>query len=711
MKRLPTFLIFLVLNLVFAELTNAQDSAKLPVIGVWQWDQQHIEANNTKDYEQLIDSVSTKSPYDMLVIFLRFPDYEVTSVNVIKKMKSLSAYAEKKGIGLVPDLDIRNARHAFIKKHPEALQEMLRMKEVQAGTHQVILEPILMRDHYSSGNILPYFSHQSILHRVITYTKDNDSIVPSSVRDITSECSIAKSSADTLAINIPNIATGTYAMVIGGFKHDYPDIFSPCLLSFQRSIMQSYKGFKIAGACKDEWGFPPYFPRYFRTGYIDYWYSESMASAYYKKYGRKLIADMFLMGTAQKGKTSERKKIINDYNDLIRQRNVEIETDFYNATKDYYGSNAFVATHSTWWPYPDKIEMRKNGLDWWEARRDIAQSDEVVPFAVRTSLAKKWGSKVWYNQYYKNDLHMQLWSSALAGGRIDYLDFTQLAGKKLIEAEKKIHLLNFATTAPLDCRVAVVFGYHTATNWASKGYDDTGMAVADALWSSGYAADLIPSYEIENGSLKITANGKVQYGKQLYDAVVYYHPDGEIPSVRNFFASASGTKIFTTEGELADNNMLIQHVLNYMHNHSMQTITPCSGILDNSWFGLRDFNHISVMPGLDGMSRMMDGGILKIAAVNDVSGDTIGNFTVDGKQVSVDAKGLVYVRFDSKGNLVSMAAGDMKNFKAGGLALTLPYRMNIALRKNTTGQWEGEIQTNSIPDELKAITNKWETVK
>lgn len=448
MKRLPTFLIFLVLNLVFAELTNAQDSAKLPVIGVWQWDQQHIEANNTKDYEQLIDSVSTKSPYDMLVIFLRFPDYEVTSVNVIKKMKSLSAYAEKKGIGLVPDLDIRNARHAFIKKHPEALQEMLRMKEVQAGTHQVILEPILTRDHYSSGNILPYFSHQSILHRVITYTKDNDSIVPSSVRDITSECSIAKSSADTLAINIPNIATGTYAMVIGGFKHDYPDIFSPCLLSFQRSIMQSYKGFKIAGACKDEWGFPPYFPRYFRTGYIDYWYSESMASAYYKKYGRKLIADMFLMGTAQKGKTSERKKIINDYNDLIRQRNVEIETDFYNATKDYYGSNAFVATHSTWWPYPDKIEMRKNGLDWWEARRDIAQSDEVVPFAVRTSLAKKWGSKVWYNQYYKNDLHMQLWSSALAGGRIDYLDFTQLAGKKLIEAEKKIHLLNFATTAP-----------------------------------------------------------------------------------------------------------------------------------------------------------------------------------------------------------------------------------------------------------------------
>ena len=74
MKRLPTFLIFLVLNLVFAESTNAQDSAKLPVIGVWQWDQQHIEANNTKDYEQLIDSVSTKSPYDMLVIFLRFPD-------------------------------------------------------------------------------------------------------------------------------------------------------------------------------------------------------------------------------------------------------------------------------------------------------------------------------------------------------------------------------------------------------------------------------------------------------------------------------------------------------------------------------------------------------------------------------------------------------------------------------------------------------------
>lgn len=699
MKRIFAFTLLLACCMsVFAQKTE-----KLPIIGVWQWDQTHLTTTSNADYERLIDSVGMHTPFDMLVIFLRFPDYGVTSDAVIQKMKVLSQYALKRGVGLVPDLDIRNARHAFIKAHPDALQEMVRMKPADAGTRRVTLTPILMRDHYSSGDIQPYYSHASLLHKVFAYKTEQDSIVPSTIKDITGQCKVEKLTADTLTIELPQLPSGTKAMVIGGFKHDYPDVFSPYLLPFQRDILKAYKGFKVVGACKDEWGFPPYFPRYFRSGYIDYWYSDSFETAYNDKTGRSLLADLFLMGTPQKGNEARRRAIIDDYNDMVRHRNVEIETDFYNATKETFGNDAFVATHSTWWPYPDKIEMRKNGLDWWEARRDIAQCDEVVPFAVRTSLAKKWGSPVWYNQYYKNDLHMQVWSSALAGGRIDYLDFTQLTGDGLIEAEKKIHLLNFVATAPLDCRVAVVFGYHSATNWASPHYDDTGMQIADALWRSGYAADLIPSYEIENGSLVIDNTGKVTYGRQKYDAVVFYHPEMESTAVRDFFATATGTKVFTID----DNNMLIQHLLGYLDANVTKTITPCTGILDNSWFHLRDFNHESAMPGLNGMSRMLDGGILRIAAVDDVTGDHISDFSAYGENVKVDAEGVVYVRFDDNHNLIAMAAGGVKSFSAGGIAFTLPRRMNVALRRNANGEWEGKAQDAPIPDELKAITKKW----
>lgn len=708
----------------------AQKPNKLPVIGVWQWDQPHLTTAGNADYEQLIDSVGTHTPFDMLVIFLRFPDYGVTSDAVIQKMKALSRYALDRGVGLVPDLDIRNARHAFIKAHPDALQEMVRMKPSDAGTRRLTLTPILMRDHYSSGNIQPYYSHASVLHKVLAYKTEQDSIVPSTIKDITAQCTVEKSTADTLTITLPQLPADTKTMVICGFKHDYPDVFSPYLLPFQRDILKAYKGLKVVGACKDEWGFPPYFPRYFRSGYVDYWYSDSFEAAYLQKTGRSLLADLFLMGAPQKGNEALRQNVINDYNDLVRHRNVEIETDFYNATKEIFGNDAFVATHSTWWPYPDRIEMRKNGLDWWEAKRDIAQCDEVVPFAVRTSLAKKWGSPVWYNQYYKNDLHMQVWSSALAGGRIDYLDFTQLTGDGLIEAEKKIHLLNFVATAPLDCRVAVVFGYHSATNWAKPHYDDTGMQIADALWRAGYAADLIPSYEIENGSLKIDGKGKVEYGRQKYDAVVYYHPEHETETVRNFFNQTTDSKVFirtelandktkdkakindepvkTAHGLLfTDNNMLIQHVMGFLNDHAYKTITPCNGILDNTWFHLRDFTHESAMPGLNGTSRMLDGGILRIAAVDSIAGDPIGNFNAYGESIKADAEGVVYVRFDNNHNLIAMAAGGVKSFNAGGLSFELPRRMNVALRKNSNGQWEGEVQEPAIPSELKAITPKW----
>jgi hypothetical protein len=705
MNKKIIIIIFILLSRSFV---FALEQKQLPIIGVWQWNELNLENDH---YRYIIDSVSEHLPYNMLVEFLRFPDYEVTSQIIHQKVKQVSKYAYQRKLSLIPDLDIRNARRSFLKKFPNDMQEMVRMKEVQGGTHELCFNSIQLSDHYTGGNIIPYKSTKSILYRVFCYKIDRDSVVSSTVHNITDKCTIIKSISDSLIVGLPTITSDYRIMVMAGFKYFYPDIFSPNLLDFQRQILKQYNDCQIGGACKDEWGFPPYFPRFFHTGYIDYWYSTSFDKFYQQLTGRSLLDDLFLMGRAQTGMERQRIDVINRYIQMVRERNSLIEKDFYNAVKEYYGPRSFVATHPTWWPFPDKIEVRKNGLDWWEVQRDFAQTDEVTPFAVRTALSKKWNSPVWYNQYYKNDLQMQIWSSALAGGRIDYLDYTNLSTTPIIEAEKKIHLLNFVTKAPLNCKVAVIFGYKDATNWASSTYDDIGMQIIDALWQTGYAADLIPSYEIENGSLKIDSNRYVHYGQQKYDAVVLYHFDMESDDIKAFFTKNLKTHIYVTGKQYPDNNILIQNLLLDLKDSVFPTISPCSGILDNSYFRLRDFMHESAMPPLTGYSRMLDGTYLKIAATRNIEGDPINDFFVDGNKVKVNARGLVSVHFDSRNCVDAMAAGDLLDFEAKGLSIHLKNRQNVALCKNSKGEWKGVVQDGNIPQELKKITSHWSIIK
>ncbi len=63
----------------------------------------------------------------------------------------------------------------------------------------------------------------------------------------------------------------------------------------------------------------------------------------------------------------------------------------------------------------------------------------------------------------------------------------------LMRAECRVQLLNYISTKPIDCPVAVIFGHAAATNWTGSGFEDVGMRVADILWEYGYYADLIPT--------------------------------------------------------------------------------------------------------------------------------------------------------------------------------------------------------------------------
>lgn len=710
-----------------------QTSQKLPVMGVWIWSPYDLLGNK---YKARIDEMSANYPYDLIISFLRFPNYEITSDTVHNKVKDISIYAKAKGIGIAADLDIRNARKTFMEKYPDELQQMIRIKSVKAGTQRIVFTPIDLSDHYSDGYITHHKSVASKLKRVYAYRQSNGNIDPKTLIDITYKCKILCSTADSLIVELPpKIGKGASDFsAIVAFSHLYPDVFSPHLLSFQRELIQQYADVPLAGVCKDEWGFPPYFPRYYKQGYTDYWYSPSYDAAYKERTGRELLFDCLLMSQTIKGKITERQVAVNNYTRLGRERNIVIEKDYYNSVKKIFGKDAFVTVHSTWWPFPDKNESKKNGLDWWATKRDLAQTDEVVPFSVRTALCKKWGSPVWYNMYYKSDLQNQIWSSALAGGRLNYLSYNLLNKNNLLKAENKVHLLNYISHSPLNCPVAVIFGHQNALNWAGTGFEDVGMELVDSLWHAGYPADLIPTSEIENGSLKVDAEGYVCYGKQKYAAIVLYQPQFENNGTADFFKNVkSKTSLFLignwkndcngnlvkTEKMLSDkfikrdNENIVSSILNEMVKRNIRKNSPALGILDNTYFKLRDFNHLSVVPSTSGFSRLIDGTFIKIAATNNPEGDPIFDFMADDYPVKVEARGVVAVRFNKKGSLIAMAAGDLSSFDAGNLKITLFKKCNIALEKNTKGKWIGYIQSEDgiIPPELLNITYKWKIIK
>lgn len=705
-----------------------------PEFGVQNWQEEDFL---TDSYIQMIDEANERTPYNFLIPFLRFPHYEVVDTIVHDYVKRVAEYAAQKNVQLVPDLDIRNARRAYRAKYPDELQQMLRLKEIGLqspdATH-VTIRGMDLNDHYSGGALTHHIPLESSLVRVYAYQKSEAGILSETLLDITGQCEVTVSATDSICVKVPAQAGFTHASVLVTFTHLYPDVFGPHLMACQREIIEQYRDVPLIGACKDEWGFPPYYPRFFREGLHDFWYSQHRAKAYAEMSGnRDLLADCLLMAIGIQGRESERKAAVNRFMEMSRLRHTALEEDFYHAVKTVFGPDAVVSVHATWWPYPDKCEYLKNGLDWWTAKRDWAQTDEVVPYAVRTALCKKWGSAIWYNMYYKMDVAQQMWSSALGGGRIDYLPYQFLFRPDMMQGECRIRLLNYISESPMDCPVAVIFGHYGAMNWAGPHYDDVGMALIDSLWHTGYPADLIPTTEITNGSLKVDENGTIRYGKQVYSAVILYHPEFENAPVADFFSKAAKgkTTLFRlgdwTEdfnGNPFDGNPLLPasmmaatgvedaftQICRTLEEKNIPRQTPATGILDNTYFQLRDFEHVSYAPPTTGFCRMIDGTVIHIAGTDNLSGDTIETrFRVNNHEVSVDAVGVAAVRLDDNGNLEALAAGGLKAFTTANLDIRLNDRVDMVVWKNADGQYQGVVQgwDGEIPDALLQITPNW----
>ena len=701
-----------------------------PGVGCWFWVEQEFKPEG---YKPFIDLYARYTNFQLLTTSIRH-DRWVGDPAVHNQVKEAASYARSNNMGIVFDLDIRHSRESFREKYPDEMQELVRMREIDLkGTETITLaiQGMTLGDHYTFGPAPDYDSYASRLLRLYSYDDSGNNI-----QDITNTCQIVHADGKTIKVAIPynKRNKGRKACVMAAFTMFTPDVFSPHLPEMERSLLEQYADVPLAGACKDEWGFPGRF----NPSTSDLWYSESMAKVYAERRpGHDLARDMLLMFNDKYGKQPERLVAINHYMQMVWQESAKVENMYYESIKDIFGDESMVMTHPTWVPFPNKREIFKNGLDWWSVKRDLAQTDETTPYCVRTALAKKWNSPLWYNMYYNSNIDTyksELWQSLLGGGRLNYhqifpypnwlsnLEWNKsLLKDSLMQAESRVQLLNYISTKLIDCPVAVIFGHAAAINWTEPGFADVGLKITDKLWETGFYADLIPSSEIENGSLKIGQDGSIQYGDQHYAAAVLHNPEYEQQGTAEFFAKAvigNKTKLFRVGSwsknfdgtpldaafalpvtmKQMDSTQAINGVVNFLQEKGIKPYTTSTS--NNAGYGS------SMTPGLNGQMRLLDGTVIHASGEHNVMGDPIQKtFEVNGHPVSFDAIGIAAVRLTKKGQLEAIAAGGLKSFQGGGLEIFLQDRVDIALWKDSEGIWQGILQghVGDVPEPLKTL--------
>ncbi len=718
----------------------ARDSdARPPVIGAWFWSKEELEP---RGYTAFLDEAAARSPYTLLTTACR--QAEVVEPRVHAQLAEAVRYAASRGLAVAWEVDVRLAREHFRERYPEELQEELVLRPVTfaAGAPaEVVFEGRDTTDHMN-GSLPAYTCLATRLVRAYAYARGSDGIEAGSVRDVSGQVAVLAAEPRVLKVRVPAQPEGEVC-VIAAHTVLTPDVFAPHLLAYQRAIIRQYADIPLAGIMKDEWGFPP--DHTGNPAQDRYWYSRAMADAYAAAAGGSdLIRDALLMALGERGRERERAAAVNRYRALCRDRNAEIEDDFYRAGKEHFGPDAWIVTHATWTPYPGAQEFRKNGLSWWHATRDVGQSDESTPYACRTSLAKRWGYPLWYNQYYAKEPEPyigELWAGALSGGRLNVhplyprsdLPRSERNGRLmrsgLMAGMTRLRMLDEVSGAPLACPVAVVFGHACAMNWTHPAYNDVGLGIASALSAKGFPVDLIPSSLAACGALTLDTDGSVRLGEQRYRAVVLHQPEYGGDAERAFFrrAAQGGSALFRVGDWLCDSQArpyadgglplapervfkdgaaCVEPVLRALAAANVQPVTPWTARAQR-------WGHAGgklAAPPVEGFTVLTDGTYIRVAGARQAEGDPIQErFSWQGHDLEVDAVGLVAVRLAPDGSLAAFAAGGFKHLRVDGLDVTVPERVDIAFKRGEDGRvrgvWQGA--QPSLPDGLRAFTRQW----
>lgn len=690
------------------------------------------EATEPDGYKRFLDTMGPRAAFDLFAVSSRMTQIESIAPEAIKFQRDAAVYAwEKYGIRLLPDAEIRLSRKEFNRRFPQRKAEMLVLQEIrqEAGkTLEIAGSRSAMTDHYTHN--YPYTVEGARLVKVWSYQKDEGgAILSDTIRDITGEASFREETSESARITHVRLEgdgadAPRFVCAAVAYAYLYPDLYSDEAFDFERELFTAHREIPAGGCVKDEWGFLPCFTGVPNRDEINY--SPKGAELYARKNpGRDLTDDALLMFQPQAGKEAERIRVIDAYQQMNFETVLRYEYQLYALTKEFWGPNAFPATHPTWYCSPGANEFRKNSLMWWRHPRDFAQTDEQTPFPCRTGMSKTNG-RLWYNEFYADETapyFAEHWTSLLGGGRVNIHPFccqpnnprvtpdnfsgmTTILDEGMERARQRIRMLNLISDAPLYSPAGIVFGHFGVMNWARPEFNSLlgpGLGLCRQFSEKGYPADLIPSSQTgaknvaQNPCWSVSADGWLQYGNQPYRTVVLF---AETDSDRADFdalrrlAASSKTKIVSPDG--------VSEAIRFLEESDTPKQSP--------W---------KERPAMSGFARMTDGTLVwASASLENPAGLPLSiHETVrlsGGQEIKIDAEavGVLACRFDADGNLTALAGSEIKKFSAAEMTFDLSENAplpDLALWKDGQGRWKGVFQSekNALPDGLRPLADDW----
>lgn len=544
-------------------------NTKNSTIMTWKWE----DITLSMDMEAEIEELSSRFSPSMLCISLHWVHKSFDDTELQHKIKECQYYLEQKGIRLIVETCPRNEAAGFYRDYPEesaaylAHYETLTLDENGFGEKELPVETI---SHYwrlsSEYGIEKIDSALCFTPGAEYMTYEPDTLRP--LQDVSLE-HCGDFNRITVRAGKENAGRTAYVSLLT--RQPIPDLASDRLPDYFRKMAGILKNTSpsIGGTFSDEWGYDvilkisepnPYDDNNLFIRHLPV--SRAFAAKYAARFpGFSLKEDFFHFQYAPAGDPASRIAAINRYFTVYRSITEKNDKDMFEITREFFGEDAFYGVHPTWWGSVDSLnfEFFKNGFYWWNARRDIAQTDELVAMPIRTALSHKWGSSIFYNMWYSmgtrkiETYYHDTWNSVRFGGRTHHHSYRcpnepvvlELAGEGLLESleemEKKVRMIDDLQKAAADCRVLVLFGMEAVSNWAlSLGYDeqklltppwtpqnpklDSVLNTANKLFDS-CLCDLVPTSEVTDGSLFVQENALPRYGTQSYDAVLLFYPE------------------------------------------------------------------------------------------------------------------------------------------------------------------------------------------
>ncbi|GHV03379.1 hypothetical protein FACS1894211_16060 [Clostridia bacterium] len=529
----------------------------------WKWDESIFEDGKL---ERGLDDIVRRSAFNLVYVSFHHLGRPYDDPELYAKIKVFADGLRAAGRGLMADIDVRGELKSFLRAYPKGGEaQMIRFIEgdldADGNGEAVAQNPSRGRTGRGSTDRGP-----DAAPGAWAFTKIGKGEADGEPAAAEASFSDLGNGTTRFTVRGGKSNAGKRFLIAAAFSRGIPDHFSPDLYTHYRKMLEYHRGLGLAGVANDEWGYDVFVEAengnlYYSASFP---YSTGMAAAYKARTGRQLEDDLFYFAYAPRGNREKALGRIDDYVRLLRAQMKENNDWFYDTCQKVFGSEVFVGVHPTYWgdPYDFGFDIFQNGLDWWEVKRGAAQTDEFVLMPIRLALLHKWGGGVWYNMWYSGNtqqLHTyfaESWQSARFCGRTHYLGYEcpnepgvfnlkhPGALEQVAATEHKIAGLDpYQTSAP-DSRVLVVFGAEAASNWLlsygeARVTRGTGTLPRILSWTAALfewvLCDLVPSSEIENGSVR-TEGGAAVYGSQRYDAVIWLEPGRAGETVRAFFA-------------------------------------------------------------------------------------------------------------------------------------------------------------------------------